>query len=191
MARYFSQILAFADLRNAITHSGYRNGQPIAAPFPETVAAAMELRSELLQPTRVDRYLHAPITAQVTEPLDRHLRTMVASGFSQLPAFHEGTYRGLLTTNAIARWVGAHLEDDIMELDVPVGEVLGHAEPDESAQFVPRALSAVEACDILTAPGAPVALLVTQTGQRGESLLGVLTVFDVPQMLRDVSVSMP
>ena len=37
-----SALMAFSDLRNAISHGEYRNGRPIADPLPETVADVLE-----------------------------------------------------------------------------------------------------------------------------------------------------
>lgn len=189
--QYFDQILAYVSLRNAIAHSGYRNGQPIAAPFPETVEGAVKLSENLRKPPTVERYISRPVTASASEQLVGPLRTMVDNDFAQLPVFDEDKYVGMLTTNAVARWVGAHLSDTIMELDVTVGEVLKRAERHETGDFVGRHLPVSDACDQLTGSEPPVALLVTHSGKPSESLLGVLTVSDVPQMLRDITISMP
>lgn len=192
VTRYYDQILAFGALRNAIAHDRYRDGRPIAVPFPETVQAALDLAKELLEPTSIRRYVRTPVTVQVSDLLAGPLSIMVDKKFSQLPAFHGSEYQGLLTTNAVARWVGAHLSESIMLLDVPVSDVLAHTEDHERAEFVSRRLSALEAIDRLTSPdAAPVALLVTENGKGTEGLLGVLTVADVPQMHRDTRVPMP
>ena len=80
--RYFGQIEAYALLRNAIAHDRYRHGEPIAAPFPETIASAEKLLDELQSPTTVERYMHRPAVADAAEPLSQHLKSMVANDFS-------------------------------------------------------------------------------------------------------------
>lgn len=47
-----SALMAFSDLRNAISHGEYRNGRPIADPLPETVADAERLARNLIDPRR-------------------------------------------------------------------------------------------------------------------------------------------
>lgn len=60
-----------------------------------------------------------------------------------------------------------------MDLSVNVGEVLDHVEPHETAHFVRRNLSALDACEQLTNPERPAtALLITHSGRQNERLLG-------------------
>ena len=97
----------------------------------------------------------------------------------------------MLTTNAIARWVGTHLDVGLIDLNVMVEDILSCRENFEEAAFVRRNSPAFAACDKLTGDRSPVALLVTQNGKPTETPLGILTVSDVPQMLRDIEVRKP
>lgn len=187
--RYASELDAIRRLRNAIVHEAHRAGRPIAAPFDETLSSTERLLQELRSPALVTQFMHAPVTADSEDSLSEHVRFMTAQSFSQLPVVHDGQVIGLLTTNVIARWVGAHIEDGIMELQVPVRVVLEQAELRDRPKFVSRRTSAAEACDLLTSPDYPQALLVTEHGKADQGLVGIVTASDVPEMLRYLSLS--
>ena len=181
--RYEQELDAIRVLRNAIAHARYQGGRPIASPYPETVTSTQRLLEALSNPPLVGKFMHSPSTAGLSDPLRGHLESMTRQSFSQLPVTHDGEVVGLLTTNSIARWVGAHLEDKIMDLEVAVSAVLEHAEAHELPLFISRTTTALEACELLARADGPQALIVTQSGKKSESALGIVTAADVPAML--------
>lgn len=141
--------------------------------------------TETTDPLTVASFVHVPARVRFTDALRPVLRRMTDQAYSQVPVYHEDEYVGLLTTNAIARWLGAHLDDadGILAVDVGVGDVLGHAEAHERAVFVPTDLPAHDAARLLMADDAPTALIITDTGQEHGTALGILVHADVPAML--------
>lgn len=139
------------------------------------------------EPT-VASFVHIPVRVGFTDPLRGVLQRMTERSYSQVPVYHEDAYVGLLTTNAIARWLGAHLDDadGILQVDVGVGDVLHHAEAHERCVFVRPDLPARDAVRLLTSDDAPTALIVTDTGEDGATARGILVHADVPEMLRAI-----
>lgn len=143
------------DLRNAIAHSDYRGGLPIATPRIETVEAIEKLALQFENPPRVDRYMtRDALVAQMDDALVEHLRRMTASSISQVPVYHRGEFKDLLTTNAIARWVGAHMDDggDVIAEAVRVSDIVALVEEHEFARFVSKRATAMEVCGLAAGP---------------------------------------
>lgn len=184
--RYQSDLMAFAGLRNAIAHNRYQGGRPIATPLPETVMKAQGVLAQFERPPLAFDLAHKPVIFDQSDGLQPSLEQMAARRLSQAPVTAEGTYRCMLTTNAVARWLAANIDDDgnVVMPDVRVSDVLEHLEEHEVANFVPRALTASEAVDLLTSETPPLALLITQDGKKTQSILRILVASDVPALLK-------
>jgi len=94
---------------------------------------------------------------------------------------------GLLTSETIARWLGAMLAEGIGLLEeAHVETVLQYTEDHDHYQLVARRRSVVDVIEMFedyTRRGKSLdAVIITQTGSREEMPLGILTIFDVPQL---------
>jgi hypothetical protein len=107
--------------------------------------------------------------------------------YSQLPVYDDGNYRGLLTTNAIARWLADQMTstDGLAESE-SVRLVLGFAEQQERALHVPRTITAADAIHQLSRggrAGKPVtALIITHSGKVTELPLAIVVADDLPAL---------
>lgn len=182
----------FAELRNAISHSTYHDFTPIADPRADTVAQIKRLRDALLSPTPALAVVeHQQV--RIFSPDDdirAPLRALRESDISQFPVYENGRCVGLLTTNAIARWVAADLGDD-GKLDAStVGQALEYAEPRDEAVFLPRTISAAAAVDALTTPfengGLPHLAVITEHGKNTQRPIAVLAASDIPELLANL-----
>lgn len=189
-------LLAFARLRNAISHERYLGGRPIAEPRPDVVGQIERLRDLIIAPPKV---LSVVPTARVAvtapdEPVSTGLVVMRRYDYSQLPVYDAGRYAGILTTNAIARWLAHTLtgSDGLAEAE-PVRTVMEFAEPHERALHVPRTITAAEALRKLASggeSGRPVAaLIVTHSGKPTETALGIVVDDDIPAILAALTVT--
>jgi len=186
-----SALRAFASLRNAIAHDRYRSGRPIATPHPDVVRAIGQIRDQLQSPPRIDAFLAGRADVEKVAPetgVWHALRRMTARDLSQVLVYDGGDYVGLLTTNAIARWVAGQVDEtgEILAEEAPVAEVMGAAEEFETARFVSRETTVADVIDLLGGTSghpAPVAVVVTHSGQTSEEPLGILVVHDLPDLL--------
>ncbi len=178
----------FADLRNAISHGEYEDFRPIAEPLPETVEEIEHLRDTLIRPA-----LAADIVAQqkvVTfapgDDIHEVLTTITETGLAQFPIYDGGQCVGLLTTNAIARWVAAELSDDDRIHPATIEEVLEHTGRLDQPVFLPRTVTAAAAVEALTTPldsGAmPRLAIVTEHGKPTQRPISVLGATDIPAL---------
>lgn len=181
-------LLALTDLRNALVHERYRNGEPIADPHDEVVVDIEELASQVARPPTATAALPQakPTVVDSQTPIQGALSLMHEKDYSQLPVYDDGRYTGLLTTNTIARWVAARFAelDNVAEA-VTVGAVLQHREATDDARLVPRAITCVEAIGLLAPAGdatRPTALIISQNGRATDTPLCIVTPSDVGEL---------
>jgi CBS domain-containing protein len=181
-------LTAYASLRNAIAHGRYFNGRPIADPVPEVVEGIERLRDLLERPPKA---LSAVSGQQVKtvhpdDDLQSALSLIGGFDFSQLPVYGE-EYVGLLTTNAIARWLAAQLDENggLAETTL-IRQVLQFVEEQDRGYLAPRTLGASEAIDLLehgANNASPVAaVIITDTGKAHERPLAVVVRDDLPAL---------
>lgn len=180
-----SSLEAHRELRNAISHERDYDGEPIADPVEAVVADIERLREQIIDPPRVLSVIAAGNVkiAEASDPIDSALKLVRDHDFSQIPIYEEGAYKGLLTTNAVARWLAAQLiEFDGLVERATVKEVLAFAESHEVAKFVPRNLSLMRAVHELAEGGVNgqplAALIVTDAGNPSQSPLAVIVAED-------------
>jgi predicted transcriptional regulator len=187
--RQLDALLAFASLRNAITHGRYYDGHPIAEPVPEVVDQIGQLRNQIKSPPKALTLLGATdvCLARPDEPISTVLEHVRRFDYSQLPVYDETGYAGILTTNAIARWLAHQLAINAgLAQEEPVRQVLEFSEPPERALLVRRNITATEAIDQLshggTAGTALTALIVTDNGKETDKPLAVIVAGDLPAL---------
>lgn len=187
--RYRDDLKEFADLRNAIVHER-TDGHPIAEPNARVVEDIQRLEALLTSPPKVIPFFQRKVvSAEDNWPLSRAVKLMEARTFSQLPVTSSNRFVALLTANTITRWLGAKAGDDIVSInETTVAEVLNHTEDSENHVFFGRHASLFDALakfDDFEERGKPLdAILITHGGKATDSLLGIITVYDVPKILR-------
>ncbi|NLF90869.1 MAG: CBS domain-containing protein [Corynebacterium marinum] len=184
------ELKEFAELRNAITHGLYTEDmRPIAEPLPETVAEIERIRDLLRHPPTALGVLgqHEVHTFSPADDIRDALRIIRRTKISQFPIYEGGRCVGLLTTNTIARWVAADLDDND-HLDArSIAEVLDWAEENDRAVFLPKDALAQEVLDALTTPrkdgSLPRAGILTEHGHKDQRPIRVIGGSDIAQLL--------
>ena len=187
------ELREYAELRNAITHGLYTEDmRPIAEPLPETVAEIERIRDILRDPPTALGVLghHEVHTLTPEDDIREALRVIRSTTISQLPIYDNGRCTGILTTNTIARWVAADLDDND-HLDArSVAEVLDWAEDNDRAVFLPRDVLAQEAIDALTTPkkdgSMPRVAIITEHGRKNQRPLRVIGGSDIATLMEAV-----
>lgn len=183
---------AFSDLRNAISHGNYRDGQAIADPRPDVIEEINHLRDLLLNPPTALEVLgeHQVRTVTPDDDIRDVLKIIREMAISQLPIYRKRRCIGMLTTKTIARWVAADLgENDQLDART-VEDVLKWAEDEDRALFLPRDVSAQEAIDALTTPTSkgrmPQAGIITEHGLKDELPIRVIGGKDIAVLMEAV-----
>jgi hypothetical protein len=193
---YLDALRTFAALRNAISHERYLDGSPIAQPVPATVDRIELLRDQIRDPPRALSFLRTMnvCSASPEDPLSSVLDHVRSYDYSQLPVYHDGSYTGMLTTNAISRWLADQLASKSNPTgDEKVSEVLAFAEPHERGILAAQTLTAADAIHQLTYGGPDGgqvnALIITDHGLATEPPLAVVVGWDLARLLAAVSIT--
>lgn len=193
--RHGEALDAFRELRNTIQHNSYRDGQPIAVPREDTVLAIESIAEAIARPSQIAEHMVVyPCVLSPDSTLAEASRLVIELDLSQLPVYSQDRYVGLFTTNALARWLSAAIarnEGDLVEEATTVAAVLAFAEPHEAPRFSPPTATALRVCDLLSDDAAPPAVLITTDGTADGTLQGIVTRFDVPGIVRRVTVQYP
>lgn len=159
----------FGNLRNAISHSRYRNGAPVAEPRVDTVEEIERIRDLVLKPPRLKDALRAHGRPHIFSPDDDvkdFLRLVTDHDFSQAPVEIERGRYELITTNAVARWFAHNLDEQGGLLDsARMAHVLNYAEVGDRLQKVGPDITTAKAINIFSGQALsdkepPAALLV-------------------------------
>ena len=179
----------YAELRNAISHGEYRDFKPIAEPLPETVAALEHFRDVLLKPVTALEVVgqnQKVVTFSPADAVRDALHAIRESGHTQFPIYDGGVCVGLLTTNAIARWIAVALQDDDTVGSTSISEALKLSGQHDHPVFLARTAPAAAAIEALTTPlksGAlPRLAIITEHGNADQRPIAVVGPTDIPAL---------
>jgi predicted transcriptional regulator len=187
---YVEELRTFADLRNVVVHERYAVDDYLSIPS-ERVVQRIEMISEaLINPKRVvPDYQRAVVTLSPTNSIATALNQVRDNDFSQFPVYDgvpgTGSFLGLLTENGLTRWLSQHVDEQATILDLDdhvVAEALAAEEARDNVAFVDRGLPVDEAVGRFRSSPSLEALLITQSGEEDERLLGIITQWDVIQV---------
>lgn len=187
--RFEIDLREYGDLRNAIVHER-RDGKAIAEPHDSTVFAIERIRDQLLSPPRVlPHFIKRVVSCSISDAVGNVAAQMLDGSFSQVPACDGAACVALLTAETVARWVAAQFKrhGGMLE-DAPVSEVLEFTEDRENFAFVSREDTLFETLEQFRRfadRGKTLdAIIVSETGKRTEQPLGIITIYDVPTILK-------
>ncbi|NWF79740.1 MAG: CBS domain-containing protein [Chloroflexi bacterium] len=182
--RYRDDLKEFADLRNAVVHER-GGGQPIAEPNDWAVAQLQKITDQLIRPPRVLPHFQVNVISLTPAvSIAEAVVIMHERSFSQIPIYEDDQFVGLLTSNTIARWLGASVADDVFSLgETSIHQVLAHTEDPDHVGFCAWDTTLIAVAERFQAAqdrGKRLdALLITQNGKPNERPLGIIAVFDL------------
>jgi len=174
----------YSQLRNLIVHEGRELAEPVEA----TLTAIAEIRLRLEEPPLLaPAFLGKTVSCRPSDRLRDVAKKMATKDFSQLPVYSDrGLLVGVVTTAAIARWLGEHADGVSAKLDTEVQKVMESEEYPRAYRVfhttdpVSKALAAFKQCTDL---GQPLyAIVLTDDGLHSSAPKGVITLFDVPRL---------
>jgi predicted transcriptional regulator len=182
----------FADLRNAIIHERTDN-HVIAEPNDRTVRELNNIALLLLQPPKVSSFFRNKVFKLFSkDPIAKAVEFMYVKSFSQVPIYEDKNFIGLLTSNTIARWLGASVRDDIFSLEeTSISMVLKeYTEDKDNCEFLNRTATLFDVLkkfqEYETKGKRLDAILITANGKPDEELLGIITVWDLTSVYREI-----
>ncbi|MGI2028002.1 hypothetical protein [Endozoicomonas acroporae] len=190
--KHFNELKMFGDLRNAIVHQRIDH-EAIAEPHDHVVAKILDIAAKLENPpsvfprfqTRVDLFRDSESIGKVTQHMYKH-------SYSQVVIVDNMGANQLLTTNTIARWVGLNAVEELVDLSgSTVKDVLAATEFTDNFRFIPKTQNCYETVELFQQAqqsGKPLdALLITERGRRSDSILGIITPYQIPDLIKTIS----
>jgi hypothetical protein len=178
------EIRDYADLRNAIVHRRGKNGiRVIAEPVQEAVAALENIVESVTRPKPITSIGGSVNPFDAGRPLAEALIYMKEQAFSQLVIEQHGSFM-LLTTAGIANWLEHQVSIGLADIaNSTIADVLS-VEPTGSYAFLPRTATVYDAREkFVELPAATTerlfAILVTHSGRRTESVIRIVTPWDI------------
>ena len=181
-------LLELSELRNAIVHDR-GGGYVVAEPHQDAVDRLEKIVDLIVDPPRVEEVMSQPVvTCGPGDPVADAAKRMVDGGFSRLPVYDDdGAFLGLLTANAIARWVAARMAGPADSMrEEPVQDVLTFGDDGSRFEVVGRDRLVTDVVELFNdAPRQGRRLetvLVTGTGDATERPVGIVTIQDLPKL---------
>lgn len=190
--QFETDLKEFADLRNAIVHER-TDGHVMAEPNDLTVTKISKIAEYLSEPPKlIPDFQKKVLTVKMDDPISEAVQTLYKNSYSQIPVYENDDFLGLLTVNTISRWLGALIKDDIFSLsDTKVRDVLRYNENKDEYIFLSRNGTIFDVSELFTqheTNGKRLeAILLTQNGKKSEKLLGIITVWDLPNINKKLS----
>lgn len=182
---YGTDLWKIAAHRESVAHDHLDAADPLGILDEAVLARARRIHQEIVQPSRAIRFASSAIARAASgDHLGQWLTQMRNRDISQVPVYEGRTYAGLLTTNAVARWLAQHVDDngDALIESARVRDVLPHIESVETVTFQPTDLSAAEALAVLSSRNAPKALIMTASGRDIDPPQGLLVRADIAEL---------
>ncbi len=190
--RYKEDLREYGELRNAIVHDNRGDGYVIAEPNTTAVESIEKIKDLIKKPPLVfPLFKSSVLSHNINDSIGKALKEMTGKNFSQIPILNNGKFEALLTTDTIARWLGSNVDDDIFSLkETTIGHVLKFTEDPDNFHFVSRNMTLFKVLDFFDnyeQKGKRLdALLITETGNQNDKILGIITLSDLPKLLREI-----
>lgn len=173
----------YSELRNAIVHDRGGNNEIIAEPCDSVTDNIERLAGLLDQDNGILNYASTPVqTVTLDTEIPQAYRIMDELHTSKLPVYEQGVYKGLVTLEEIAGWginkdTAKHTVSDILL-----------ASKDEKVLFLPKSSSVTSAIQgfesAMNHGSSLLAIIITDRGSLNEQPLGIITVADLPKILK-------
>lgn len=175
---------ACASLRNVLVHERFES-KYLAEPRRELVDQLERIVENLKNPPKVIQHFKNEVREfSPSDRMDSVLAFTAANEYSQVVVRVDGKL-DLLSANTIQRWLAHHAKQSLVDLDVPVSEVLSFREPRTiEIRFADRntTLSAAQEHFYGGQADSLLALIITERGMAEEQVLAFVTPWDLGQL---------
>lgn len=132
----------------------------------------------------IPKFSRDVLTFQINDSLAIMLKAINEKNYTQFPVYDDNEFVGLISENGVTNWLAKNVSEDIISLiDTPLKSIIKCEENKNNYNFISRSTSVYEAEEIFkefTTNGSKLdALLITHSGNKKESLLGIITPWDI------------
>lgn len=176
----------YNELRNAIVHQRGKEDEIIAQPTDSVTEDIENIASLLEMDDNILHYASSPVkTVKPEDKIVHAFKLMDELGTTKIPVYENGHYYGVVTIEEIARW---GLQES--HVSVEVSSILASRKNErviflKSNSSVQEAVRAFESA--MNHGMTLLAILITEHGNTNEKPSGIITVADLPKILKSFS----
>lgn len=183
------KLLDYARLRNAIVHQGVRE-EIIAEPHADVVEEMERIAKFIMTPPNAfETVARKDVVAMRHEQsLAEALAVMYETGFYNLPVLKNGRLLGVLTNRLAVAAVGRALSEgkplQSFAEELSVGSIVKGSQAGIHYEILGRSATLSDVLDAFERNRKLPAVLITERGIAEDSILGIITVADIPEIMR-------
>jgi predicted transcriptional regulator len=185
-SEHAKELRQLKNIRNILVHYRSQDGAYPFAVSPRSLDTIHDIHERLASPVPISSVCGKNVTTIAPDsPLSEVLTRAYKNAFSQFPVISNGCFRGMLTENAITRWLGNCAQRGITQPDmagIKVLEVLREEEKNYRGRifrFVRSDRPVDEVMALFALHPMLEVVLLTGTGRSGtEPLQGIVTEWD-------------
>jgi len=178
------------NLRHALSHGQVKAGRFPAYPTEEFVQEVERIAKRFTNPPLITSRCKRQVeTASPDDSLRALLIRMSELQLSQFPVYTAGKFVGLISENSIARWIAerARHERCLNFAEVQVETIVNETSDSSAYRFVPERTTEPEAVQLFASNALLGACLITKFGNQHEELLGIVTRWDIPVIMAQLT----
>lgn len=186
--KYYHDLKMFARLRNSIVHNKVEVGYYIAEPHEEIVQQIEEIAEKLLEEKNSLSIATAPVFFYYEDAKLSDVLTVIQKlNYTIFPVYNEeGEFQWLLTSEGIIKWFAQHMVESSIDLkEAKVKDLQSVVQP-RFVEFAAKSADVYEIEEIfenyLTKSKKLEAVILTETGDKSEKPLGIITSWDLVEI---------
>jgi len=186
-SKHGDSLKSLANFRNSLVHE-HEHGKRLAIPTEYAIQLLQKIESQFISPKPLFSFASKPVEfCQITDSVSVAIKKMFTGQYSQMPLKNEKECCGLLTSDTVSRWLSTQLVDhNSLAIDTQIAEVMKCRDELDHWTFISKKasfLDGIEQFESFLRKGKTLeALLITENGKANETILGILTVYDLPKL---------
>jgi len=182
-----ADLMELAEMRNLLVHERNEPYEFLIVPTLLAVERIEAILERLVRPLRILAGLpqRSVVTVTPDDSIIEVLQLIARYNYSQFPVYDGEVFKGILTTNGIARWLSDNFKSNEATscvVDCNLAQVLDREEPVE-IMFIDGEHTVEDVIEHFSEDSTLVCLLVTDTGTKWGSLRQIVTRYDVAGLL--------
>lgn len=190
--RHFqTDLVEYAQLRNAIVHNRGGNEEAIAEPHDSVVTHIQSIVSKIQnRKTVMDLVREKPFSVSSDMLLLDMVKQQKHQHYSAIPVYNNHVYVGVVHPRLYQRLMEDASRTSYDLALIRVEELLQYYQSDDRVVFVPLSMSIPELLEVYETNHnrgkSVIAIIVTETGKQNEKPFGIFTVADLPILIREL-----
>ncbi|OEH92977.1 hypothetical protein [Bacillus solimangrovi] len=185
---FVEDLKEYSALRNAIVHDRDFPERVIAEPHITVVEKMEQIAKELEAPQLlIPNFQKKVISFDINDRLQLLMDGIETYGFSQFPIMEDGACKGLITDRGITRWFVHHANELEMIPHVTLRDIMSFERNIKNYVFMSQSKNIYDVRELFyhhleRYQVRLEAVLITKNGNNEESLLGIVTPFDIVRL---------